>query len=117
MTDSNVFINPGSGPVANATYANAEANIQHYLTDMGVQGLDYRLLDDTPDYGRYRFIIYRGTRCHIVDMPGLSLDQVRYVQQEHQNPWDFPRLYVDDSSWLWCFGMLGEDDFKEPEAS
>jgi len=115
MTNSPTAINPGSGLVAQATRANAEKNMQHFLTDTGVRGVSCLPLSDNDDDGRYSFILYRGTRCHIVDMPGVPLDQLRFVQESHQNPWDFPRLYVDGSSWLWCFGMLGENDFKEPE--
>jgi hypothetical protein len=38
-------------------------------------------------------------------MPGLPVEQVRYMGESGQNIWDFPRLYVDDSSWIWEFAL------------
>lgn len=38
-------------------------------------------------------------------MPGIALENVRYVGADDQNIWDFPRLYVEGSSWVWEFGV------------
>ena len=40
-----------------------------------------------------------------VEMPGIPLDEVRYLGEEDQNIWNYPRLYVDGSSWLWLYAI------------
>jgi hypothetical protein len=111
---SMVIINPGAGPVDGATEENAINNIKHFVTDcdkldlswVRVPGLDY-------GEGRYAFLVWRGQRCHEIQMPGLPLERVRYTSDE-QNIWDFPRLYVDGSSWVWKFAVLSDgEDWEE----
>mgnify|MGYP001559567311 CR=1 FL=1 len=111
-----IIINPGSGPVEGATLENAIENMKHYLTDCGLEK-DFRFvhLADKDEDGRFHFIVFeddwnRGIH-HFIDMPGLPLDKVRYVQAKGQNIWNYPRLYIDGSSWVWCFSMLKKDDF------
>src|SRR4051794_35204744 len=110
-----LIINPGTGPVAGATLAYAEANIARLIEDAGrpfkshYTGKEYR--------GRYAFELVIGDERREVDMPGLPLERVRYVDAEGQNIWDFPRLYVDGSSWVWRYGvrMLTEPPEREAE--
>lgn len=122
--DRVIVINPGSGPVNGATAENAWENMERLLADCDLR------FDDTPDSyqirreeggdhdGRFRFYVYSpGETFHTsVDMPGLPLERVRYMGEHDQNPWNFPRLYVDGSSWLWCYACgslcerLGLDD-------
>jgi hypothetical protein len=112
----NLFINPGTGPVDDATEANARVNIRQFITDLGIDGVRVRRLARA-DYGdgRYAFrLYYKGRRCE-VQMPGLPLDQTRW--QKGLDPWEFPRLYVEGSSWLWSFAvgcaqrdLLGDED-------
>ena len=40
-----------------------------------------------------------------IQMPGLPVDRVRFLDEDGQNIWDFPRLYVDDSSWVWKYAL------------
>ena len=66
---------------------------------------------ETDKDGRYGFLLDSGlsTLPLEVEMPGLPLADVRYMPDEpgngDQNPWDFPRLYVDGSSWLWKYAV------------
>ena len=111
----NVIINPGSGPVDNHNEENAIENIKHYITDCKVDGLKFIRIpreDYNKEYqdGRYAFLVWKGNRCHEIQMPGTPLNKVRYMGEEDQNVWDFPRLYVDGSSWLWCYAILDDDD-------
>ena len=109
-----VIINPGSGPVLDATEKNAIDNIKHWITDCGIKDLEFLRLTENDSDGRFCFLVWKDTRCHEIDMPGLPLEKVRYVSDE-QSIWNFPRLYVDGSSWVWKFSLLDEKDFKEPE--
>lgn len=111
-----VCINPGSGPCAHATLEHAEENIRHFVTDLGRKHVKVvRLPEEDGDDGRFSFLLWEGTRCHQVDMPGLPLDRVRYVDSERQNIFDFPRLYVDGSSWIWCIALsvLSDEKWKD----
>ena len=38
-------------------------------------------------------------------MPGLPLDQVRFVEDEGQDIWKYPRLFVDGKPWLWKYAV------------
>lgn len=107
--NAQIIINPGTGPVPEATEENAIINIKHWITDTGVDGIEY-LRNPKGDFdGRYSFLVWKNTRCHIIDMPGIALEIVRSA-----TPWVSPRLYVDGSSWLWNYSVLEESDFADP---
>lgn len=110
-----VFINPGTGPVAGASADYAEANMRAFVQEIGAD--EFSPLTGGENEGRYEFEVYRNDRSVSVEMPGLPLDEVRYVGTEDQNIWNFPRLYVDGSSWVWCYAvssaaraLSGEED-------
>lgn len=112
-----VIINPGSGPVYGAEYEDARKNIDVLIKDAGFDPEQCEIIHPevetcptcghTPpalDYdGRYHFDIKLNGRTCEVDMPGLPIDQVRWQKKPYQNIWDFPRLYVDGSSWVWLY--------------
>jgi hypothetical protein len=101
-----VAINPGSGPVEKSTEDHALENIKHLINDIKIEGIKFiRLPDDDYGDGRFAFLLWRYNHCHEVQMPGIPLSQVRFMKEEGQNIWDFPRLYVDDSSWIWCIAL------------
>lgn len=110
------IINPGTGPVEGASYDEARANIAQLAIDAGMEHCGVGGSGE-PHNGRYRFELIHGDRTCEVDMPGLPIEQVRYLGNPEQNIWDFPRLYVDGSSWLWAYaidmvrgGLTDEDD-------
>ena len=114
-----IFINSGTGPVSGGSEVYAEANMRQLLTDCATKGLKFVRVpqhDDTE--GRYNYLVYKETRCHLVEMPGLPLSQVRFIDDD-QNPWQCTRLYVDGSSWLWKYALdfLTEDQFAEPKTN
>ena len=99
-----IIINPGTGPVAGASYFYAKTNMAMLLVDAGGHSLTEIKDPDLGD-GRFRFFGCFGGRWHEIDMPGLPLAEVRYMGDEGQNIWDFPRLYVDGSSWVWKYAI------------
>lgn len=116
QTGGQVYIKPGTGPVEEATEANAIENIRAFVDDLTHDENDRPngrdicwTRDGARDYGdgRYAFMLSPETftgqpQCEI-QMPGLPLDQVQWTPSK--NPWHFPRLYVDGSSWLWDFAL------------
>ncbi|MFJ5984234.1 hypothetical protein [Lentzea sp. NPDC092896] len=110
-----IHINPGTGAVPSATVENAIVNINQLVLDVAAarENYDHVLTHriESADYGdgRYAFIIvfraWGGLCAFEVQMPGLPLEQVNYGARDGDSPWDFPRLYVDDSSWLWKFAI------------
>ena len=105
-----IIINPGSGPVAEATEENATENMKHYITDCS--DYDWKFIRiPSEDYGegRYAYLVWADNKCHEIQMPGLALSQVRFMNEDNQDIWDFPRLYVDGDSWVWAFALLDKD--------
>lgn len=100
-----IYINPGTKPVANTTLENAMANMRMLVADINSEHRVEWLHDSNNDYGegRYCFLLldYDNHTFHEIQMPGTPLSKVRYMQEEGQNIWDFPRLYIDDGSWIW----------------
>ena len=115
-----IVINPGTGPIENSIEKNAIDNMKHFVTDCKVENLQFLRYEEADDYDRFAFLLFVSTKyhgydkVHIIHMPGLTLDKVRFMGGD-QNPWDFPRLYKDWSSWLWSYALLDESDFKRCE--
>lgn len=114
-----ISINPGSGPVERATEQNAINNMGAFTADLRERGIDVDTFTRRPnaDYGdgRYAFSVHVGDGLTTeVQMPGLPLDQVRWLGAEGQDIWQFPRLYVDDSSWIWYFALNAFEVEREP---
>jgi hypothetical protein len=137
-----LVINPGAGPVAAATRENAAENMRQFAEDCTAiyDLLPNGLFSDDPSTkrtttsfadlpdehepdGRFTFSLTRKD-CkgrdivHKILMPGLPLDDVRYLG-EPQDIWDYPRLYVDRSSWVWKYAVhvicSGDDEDAEEE--
>ncbi|MEU3529404.1 hypothetical protein AB0E62_37125 [Streptomyces sp. NPDC038707] len=107
----NVVINPGTGPIPEATEEQATKNMTAFLLDLRTRDIPAYAISRRPatrDYGdgRYAYLVHLddGTSTE-VQMPGLPLDQVRWLGADGQDIWQFPRLYVDDSSWIWYFAL------------
>lgn len=119
MTDNRlrVSINPGSGPADGATEQNAIDNMAVFTDDLRTRGIDVTtfIRRAEADYGdgRYAFTVTIGDASTEVQMPGLPVDQVRWLESEGQDIWQFPRLYVDDGSWIWYFAL---DQFSDEDA-
>jgi len=108
-----IIINPGSGPVRNATVEQAESNMRAFVADLAERGHQDAAIErkadadyDTSDHdGRFCWTVtVDGEPSVEVQMPGIPLDQVRWLGRD-QDIWQFPRLYVDDSSWIWFFAL------------
>lgn len=106
-------INPGSGPVEGANAAQAARAMQQFVHDLSERGITVGsyVRNEDADYdaddhdGRFAFdLAFADGRTAQVQMPGLPVDQVRWLGPD-QDIWQFPRLYVDDSSWVWFFAL------------
>jgi hypothetical protein len=98
------FINPGTEPIQNASFDLAVRNMDIFLNDCGFTKLPINCAQSLDRDGRYGFIITtpNGKACEVL-MPGLETDRVRYKVGD--NPFLYPRLYVDGSSWLWSYAV------------
>lgn len=114
---THVFFNPGTGAVPDATSEQAQPNMPQLLIDAGYPDATFlRCPDDDYGDGRYCFIVYRNERQCEVQMPGLPLENVRYLGREDQNIWHFPRLYIDGASWVWLYAKNQIGYAFEPES-
>lgn len=113
-----IIINPGCGKIDNASEENAIVNIRHFVADLQddkIKIIRYKEKDYNTEYddGRYCFLLKKDNFVYEIQMPGLPLENVRWMNAT-QNIWDFPRLYIDGSSWIWGIG-LGLCTFKKEE--
>lgn len=99
----NVIINPGSGPVETGTKEQSELNVKALIEDVKLECV-YRFRSENND-GRHTYEIYHNNEVIEVEMPAILLDKVRYLGNEGQNIWHFPRLYVGGSSWVWLYAI------------
>lgn len=102
------FLNPGAGPVDEASELAARDAIEALIDDIALEPRPTWARRSKDDYGEGRFafaIFWEGREGAVVEiqMPGVPIDRVRYLAG--MNPWQFPRLYVDGSSWLWKFAI------------
>ena len=104
-----VFINPGTGPIRGSRKRSAERNMRQLLIDAKAPRATRALFCEKCDDGRYEFVVVLGSRACSVLMPGLPLARVRYLGRP-QDILDFPRLYVDGSSWVWCIAASNIHD-------
>ncbi|MFJ9521255.1 hypothetical protein ACIRPK_23770 [Kitasatospora sp. NPDC101801] len=105
-----ITINPGTGPLPEFTRAAAAENMARFVEDLAQAGTVAAGFAAAPglDYGegRYAFLLeLPGGRSTEVQMPGMPVDQLRYMEEPGQHPIAFPRMYVDGSSWLWCYAL------------
>jgi hypothetical protein len=101
-----IFVNPGSSDLEGAKYKHAENNMRSLSDDLG-PGWKFSTVSEEDEGGRFHFTLWnksKGKQFSIL-MPGYPLEEVRYIGAEDQNIWDFPRLYVDGSSWIWQFAL------------
>ncbi|NOR85373.1 hypothetical protein GQ473_04590 [archaeon] len=108
-------INPGSEFVLNSLEDNAYRNMQQLIIDSTYIDLNCaRISEKDYDDGRYAFIVWKDNVCTEVQMPGLLIDKVRFIDDDNQDIWEFPRLYLDDSSWIWMVAVsILKSTFKE----
>jgi len=102
-----IFVNPGTGPIEKADFLNATKNMEYFARDVGDDVNWTRGLHDLGD-GRFQFSMWRKgfeNDAILIEMPGLPLEEVRYMKTEGQNIWNFPRLYVEGSSWVWHYAI------------
>ena len=102
-TMTKVIINPGSGPVENANLDDAATNMDAFLKDCGIT--EYGYFTGGYEGGRYQFVIYIGERVVSIHMPGLPLERVRFTGADDQHIGHFPRLFVDDDTWVWKYAV------------
>ena len=123
-TNGDIILNPGTEPVADATLTHATLNVIRLLEDAELSEATSTRNPHADDGGRFGFTIATDEKACEVEIPGIPLDQVRFTGDGEQSIWDFPRLYVEGSSWVWKYAvpalrraLLGEDDefeFGEP---
>jgi len=98
-----IIINPGTGKVETGSKEQSEINIKKFIEDLGVEvTYEFKKVDND---GRHIYEISNGKIIHEIDMPAILLDNVRYLGEEGQNIWNYPRLYVDGSSWVWKYAI------------
>lgn len=111
-----IIINPGTEPISDTNEESAVSNTQAFVDELNLDGISvFRMPGFDYGNGRYAFNLIYNERACPIQMPGLPLNKVAYHGGD--NPWHFPRLYVDGSSWLWEFALssarrilTGEED-------
>ena len=114
-----IYVNLGTGPVDNSREEDATKNIEQLVKDVGLEGVTFRR-DPPKDCGEGRFAYQLNYRKRDIEvqMPGLSLEQVRLIEGDGRSGWGVPRLYIseDHCSWLWPYAVkIVKDEFENPQ--
>lgn len=107
----NIAINPGTECIDNTSWENAYENINQFIKDCEIP-MQIVKADFGCDRGRYLFVLKAENIPDYeveVEMPGLPLNEVRYIDDKTQNIWNFPRLYVDGASWVWRYAIIKKE--------
>jgi len=105
-----IVINPGTEPVDKPKLKNAVKAMDYFIKDLDIKGLKVKR-DEKSDYdsGWFCFIVSKGKFSLKVHMPGSNPKRT-----QRGKPWKSPRIYVDESSWLWGYGLgMFDDKYKE----
>lgn len=108
-----VFVNPGAGRITGSLLHEARKNMRAFVVDAGYPDATIIRKSRLDEDGRFGFVVTdRGGVCAEVLMPGWPLAEVRFMGEPGQNIWNFPRLYVDGSSWVWKYaiGQMGPEE-------
>lgn len=103
-----VFVNPGSGPVENGDEVQSLNTLTAFTADLRQRGIAIIGLtrrEDLDSDGRFGYELQMDGYTRTIEMPGIPVEQVRFLNEPDQNIWHYPRLYVDGSSWVWCFAL------------
>ena len=97
-----VLSNLGNGPVTSDVCLNhAITNVAAFVEELAMRDPPAAVTMRSPEHdgtGRYQFDLHRGIRTVDVDMPGVSLDEIRCTKE-------CPRLCVDGNSWWWRYAL------------
>lgn len=112
-----LIINPGAGNVTeDLGLEQAYKNILQFIEDSEVP-LEVSDYNSKPEEnGRYNFILKLSLPVDIsinVEMPSLPIEKVRFMGEQGQSIFDFPRLYVDGSSWVWKYAIVTKEQIIE----
>lgn len=104
-----ISVNPGPGDVQSGTWEQAYENIKQFIKDCEIP-MHIEKSDFLEDECGYSFTLKADNCDWIAEifMPGLPLCQVRFMEEPDQNPYDFPRLHINGSSWLWKYALIGK---------
>ncbi len=129
-----LILSPGTADIPDTTEEDARKNIKVFVSDLAEKGVKVKSTHRRPHldgfyFGRYAFLLFLkepqpqvnsfepGLRKKIlIHMPGVPLEKVRFMDTPDQDVLEFPRLYVDGSSWLWLYALhvcMSEEGFSK----
>lgn len=111
-----IVINPGTGPLNpdGVSRDKAVTAFRKFKEDLESAGVKSEMGEvSTGDvHGYWTAFFAVDDRQHEVEIPGLPLDKIRCGPND--DPWQFQRIYIDGSSWLWDIAVTVIRD-HEPE--
>lgn len=91
-----------------STSERASHNIEAFVGDLGCDGVTVCPTGSCHG-GRFEFVLRRDSYECRVEMPGMDLNEIRPDSNEYDG-WDYFRLVVDGSSWLWEYAITSAKD-------
>ena len=97
----NIIINPGTEKQSNHTKENAIKVAEFICKDLDISKDHFESCKTKVSTDGWYGFIFKGAGGKIrVDIPGIDPKIVRLGE-----PWKSPRLYVDESSWLYGYAL------------
>lgn len=95
-----IVINPGAGPVDDASYDLALEAVKVFAKELGIDDIRVTRFREGDGEGRWGFnISHQGKSAQLL-VPGKPVEFLK-----DREDWKVPRFYVDGSSWYWRFAI------------
>jgi hypothetical protein len=93
----------------NKEWLQAYENIQKFIEDCEIELHIIQTEFISDEKKRYTFILESnevGNYTVKITMPSLPLEKLRYIEEKDQDVYNYYRILVNDSSWLWKYALI-----------
>jgi hypothetical protein len=99
-----MLVNPGTSSIREADKKLAKLGIAQFVTDLDLGALKVKRDKKGDCDGWFGFKVKSKRASISVLVPGIPMEQMRRMERD-DSAWNFRRLYVEGSSWLWNYAL------------
>jgi hypothetical protein len=86
----------------------AATNVDAFIDDLCVLGgvIKVAIPEQNMGNGWYAFLLWYGNNCAVVQMPGVTLNDVRFLKNPGIDVYDYPRLFLNNAPYHWVSSVF-----------